>query len=113
MANNKDIAFVEFIFRETRDDKIGWEATAEPDQYVTSFKGKYSVTVDKYEPRDDNPYYEVKLIDGSARELLSLSSGEVPIVRELYNLAHRRSLRVDAVLDEIMGPSKSDEEPPF
>ena len=117
MATEKDLQFVQFIFEQTQQDKIHWEATAETDEFVVTFKGKYKVFVDSDLDRDGSRVYQLRLTDDSDRELLTVTSGESGgLVRELYRLAQRNSLNVDKAIDEIMASPDSpikDEDIPF
>jgi hypothetical protein len=103
MATEKDNQFVQYLLDATDTGKIKWEPAAEPDRFVSSFKGKYSIMVDKSEPRDEAPFYYIKLTDEADQELLTVDAEENPRVKALFYLARRRSLNVDSAIDEIMG----------
>lgn len=104
MATEKDLRFVEFLFEQTQAGKLGWEVTANEDQFVVSVKGKYKVTVDR-EWNDDGERYVfvLTLFDVSNRELLRLYASDSHFVPELFLLAKRNALNIDSKLDEIMG----------
>ncbi len=121
MVTEKDIALMEHIISGTQNNTIHWEATAVKEQFTTSFRGKYSVLVDRMIDDDgQSEYYSLTLKDSDDRELLRVYSGEVARgkLRDLYQLAQRESLSVDHAIDEILaepGSSKeiSDEDIPF
>ena len=98
MATNKDYELVRFLLSGTDSGSIKWEPTAEPEQYTTSFKGKYTVTVNKGEDE-----YWLSLNDENDRQLLNTTNDEDPNVGLLYHRALRASLNVDAAIDEIIG----------
>lgn len=101
MATAKDIEFVDFIFQKTEDRKVNWEATANEDEFVASFKGKYKLLIQRIKGPMGNDF-RLTLVDDSERDLLVVPDDEYPRVRVLYNLALRNSLQVDAAIDEIM-----------
>ena len=109
MANQKDLKFVEFILEETEAGKIEWENTADEDKFVASLRGKYKVTVDREFEEDGEIYhFWLTLLDDSDRELLKIYDSASPLVTTLFYLAQRKSLNVDAVLDEIMSGDEDD-----
>jgi hypothetical protein len=106
MATEKDFALVRFLLASTKDGRIKWEPTAKENQYASSFKGKYTVTVDKGRDRDGDDLYWLSLIDSDGRELLSLYDAEVGgQISNLFYGAARASLDVDKAIDEIIGGS--------
>ena len=121
MVTEKDVALIEYVITRTQSGTIHWEATAVKDQFTTSFKGKYSVLIDKGTDDDgEGEYYWLTLKDSDDRELLRVFSAEVSSgkLRGLYQLAQRESLNVDSAIDEILnseGSSKPirDEDIPF
>jgi hypothetical protein len=119
MPTDKDYQFLEFLIRQTVNRKLKWEATAEADQFITSFKGKYTAKVDKFK---NTGKYTIRLEDDNEQDLLVIDDEETQggQVKELYDLALRNSLDVDRVIDEIMKdvPAKqpgpiTDEDIPF
>ncbi|MFY9910976.1 MAG: hypothetical protein WCF22_15795 [Candidatus Sulfotelmatobacter sp.] len=101
MATQKDLDFVSFVLQQTRDEKIQWESTADEEKFIVSLKGKYRVSVDRAY-QNHEPYHYLTLLDDSDRELLRVYEAESPTVPQLYELAKRNSLNVDAAIDEIM-----------
>lgn len=104
MANDKDVALFEFVAKQTELGALTWEPTAWPDQFTTSIKGKYNITVDKSQKGS----YWMTLLDASGRQLLVIRDDELN-VEYLYNKAARASLNVDQVIDEIL----KDDDIPF
>lgn len=109
MATEKDLALIDFLVEKTDSGEIRWEPTADTDQFTTSFKGKYNVTVDKGAGGDQVSYW-VTLKDENGRELLVVYQWEHELIKNLFYLARRRSLNVDTAIDEIMGGSRKDDE---
>ena len=99
---DKDRDFVTKLIGSTEQGHVKWQPTANPDQYVSSFKGKWSVIVDEYREDGISPWYTVKVRDAQEREMLSISDGDFPPVRDLYESARRAALNVDEALDDIM-----------
>jgi len=114
MATEKDLAFVKFLTQQTKSDKVGWEPTAEDQQFTASFKGKYNVIVDK-SLQDNEDFYWIELQDAEGKQLLVVNSDESEQIEVLFDLVQRKVLNVDEALDEIMGPEAeiTDEDIPF
>jgi len=113
MATEKDLKFVEFLLGQTTTGKLHWEVTADENQFVVSFKGKYKVTVDRgYDHDADENIYFLSLFDESDRELLKLYGGDSPSLFKLFSLAKRNALNIDTALDEIMGDETDDSSGP-
>lgn len=113
MPTEKDSQFVQFIYDQTRNGKLHWESTADATQFVIGFRGKYKVTVDKNVDEDtENQYFYLTLRDDSERELLTIFSARLPIVKDLYYLAERNALNVDAAIDEIMSAQDGPDDQP-
>jgi hypothetical protein len=119
MATEKDQALVQFLLRGTQGGRVKWEPTAVQEQYATSFKGKYTVTVDRGEQRSGEPYFFLTLKDSDDRQLLELNDSQCRDVATLFFRAARASLNVDAAIDEIIGedadapPAIDDKDIPF
>lgn len=110
MATEKDIALVDFLLAETAKGDVKWEATAQLEQFTTSLKGKYNVTIDRpinrLNPFTD-PTCRLRLADAGDRELLVLTERDHSQISNLFDLARRTSLNVDAAIDEILGRASS------
>ena len=118
MPTTKDLELITFLINETRGHTIKWQPTAETDQFVVSFKGKYTAKIDRFTEQFENLNYRFRLLDQADRELLILEDSETDgRLKVLYNLAVRNSLDVDQAIDEIMSPDPpkqiSDEDIPF
>ena len=108
MATEKDIAFVDFLLAETEKGDIKWEATARLQQFTTSLKGKYNVTIDRpYNLDNPTDVARLKLTDIEDQELLVLTERDYARISDLFDLARRMSLNVDAAIDEILGSASS------
>ena len=97
MATEKDREFVLFLLESTKGGKIQWEPTAEQNQFTTSLKGRYSAFIYKG-PTLSNLF----LKDDAGQELLSVSELDISEVENLYEFVRRKTLNVDAVLNEII-----------
>src|SRR5580658_10510054 len=106
MATEKDIAFALYMIKLTKEGKLKWEATAGPAEFTASLKGKYTVVIGRPSSiiryATDTEYY-FKLIDQSGQELIRLTEEDYREVVQLFDLARRTSLNVDAIIDEILG----------
>src|SRR5205814_9797624 len=100
MVSEKDIALIKFLLEGTSKGKINWQPAAVADRFTTSFKGKYSVTIDRTTDEDSGNYgYWVNVINDADQELLSVTHRDDPSVRELFEVVRRSSLNVDAAID--------------
>lgn len=107
MATEKDHQFVAFIRNETGNGKVNWEPTAKANEFTASFRGKYNVTINQ-EEGNYQLTYALELKDENDRVMLRLESWEVETLRLLYQEAQRKSLNVDAAIDDIMGGAQAD-----
>lgn len=104
MATDKDRAFIEYIVGTTDSGKTKWEPAAEKDRFITSFRGKYKVTLAKGYDRDaEEHYFYIKLADENNQELVRVYSVDDGRLSNLYSVVQRKALKVDEALDEIMG----------
>ena len=106
MATEKDRNFIDFILEGTRSGKVKWEATAASNEFTTSIKGTYKIVVnqhDEFSGYDKITVTYFSLRDVNDQELVGVPASVVTSVYELYELARRNALNVDAVLDDIMG----------
>ncbi len=111
MPTERDNEFVQFLVNNTKAGKLRWEITADPTKFVAGFKGKYKVTIDRGSDDEDRPYYWMTLLDDSERELMQVYGYHNALVVELFDLARRNSLNVDAAIDEIMEGGLDDDKP--
>jgi hypothetical protein len=92
--------------QKTEARKITWEPTAAPDEFVSTFRGKVTFTISKFE--DPNYYgdsFKLVMRDGEGREMLSFTNRTVGFELELYGLyeiAHDSALKVDETIDTIL-----------
>lgn len=100
MATEKDLALLDFLLKGTDSGEIRWEPTAADSEFTTSLKGKYNITVGRSRRPD---YSYLKMVDADNRELLLITSEESVFVGQLFDMAKRQSLNVDAAIDEILG----------
>lgn len=100
MATEKDYLLVKRLLRDTEEEQLVWQPTAEQAQYTVSLKGKYTVLIDKALDSDD---CWLVLRDTDGRELLKLTSNEYAPVSALFESVRRRVMKVDEAIDEILG----------
>jgi hypothetical protein len=109
MSEDKEGQLVHQLIEATPKGRITWEPTANLDEFTTSFKGKYSVTVSKTQAG----HYVLRMSDEADRELLNLVHGpdwalqygseyETTSIRELFDLVRRTALHVDEAIDDII-----------
>lgn len=76
-------------------------------------KGKYNITLDRVTSHDEIGYW-ASLKNTEGRELLTVHHWVSKNIKPLFELARRRSLNVDAAIEEIMGDNAStDPDIPF
>jgi hypothetical protein len=111
MATEKDLSLVGYILKLTQEGKLKWEATARPNEFTASLKGKYNVVIERVGFSrgvrfENDPDYSFKLIDNSEQELLQLTESDYIHTPLLFDLARRSVLNVDAVIDDILSDDK-------
>lgn len=119
MVTDKEKQLVDQLIRATESGRVAWEPTAKPDEFTTSFKGRYSIIIaisgDVEETNEG--VYVLKMFDDSERELLRLDSRDfedaifksvgLDPIASLFRLAQRKALRVDEALDGILQELKA------
>jgi hypothetical protein len=107
MATDKDWSLVHFLRQSTESGTIAWEPTASDTQFVTGFRGKYNVLIERTRDKDGDAFYHMLVTDVvNNRELVSLSQYRPDFqgnLEDLYEKAQRQALSVDKALDDIMG----------
>ena len=84
----------------TSEGKIAWERTADPMTY-SAVLGNSSAVVDK-EPFD--LIFNFKLLNSSGNDIESLNSTQFDhlLIEQLWDMARRRALNIDAELDNVL-----------
>lgn len=117
MATEKDIALAQHLMRLSKEGSLKWESTAATNEFTASIMGKYNILVRRgwaglsavrYE---GDPEYILTLTDNNGQELVRLTESDYIEVIQLFDLARRISLNVDAAIDEILG--RDPDELPF
>lgn len=112
MATEKDRALARHLTKLAAEGKLKWEPTASNNEYTASLKGKYNVLISRghigFIRNEGDPEFTLKLIDDNEQELVRLTEHESSEVGELFELARRTSLNVDAVIDEILSEDKDE-----
>jgi hypothetical protein len=102
----KAIQLFQEVLAKTKAGKIRWEPLAVDNEFFAVLPGAFTVNVSS-QPMDSwgASEYELVLRD-QGHELIRVwqnnSTGE-PGVSELYELARRQALRVDANVDKLLG----------
>jgi len=97
LVTSKDTEFVQFLLNATQTGKTRWEPTAQPDEFTTTFRGSYTVSVSK-----PGSSAQLVLADTSDQRLLVLTESDLGDVAILYEYVRRTSLQVDYVIDQII-----------
>jgi|CZKJ01.1.fsa_nt_gi hypothetical protein len=103
MPTEKDIALVDYLLRSTQAGKTKWEPTARANEFTASVRGKYNVVIGLRHEREGwetVDHYVLIITDEQERELVNLT--DYGPVHDLYELARRASLNVDAAIDDII-----------
>jgi hypothetical protein len=105
MATEKDRNFVEFLLEQSRAGRVSWEATAAPNEFAAAVRGQYKVVADQQDVSEGfnaNVVERLVLRNIDDQVLIEITSREWAAVRDLYEVARRNALNVDAALDDIM-----------
>lgn len=98
-------ALIEKLLALSREDRVSWEETADEDTFLAT-ESRFVVTIEQRRGDWDSLYYRVRISDKSDKVLedASVSSADPRYAetKELYELARRRALRVDAQLSELL-----------
>jgi hypothetical protein len=122
MILDKDHDLVNRLLQSTMNGKTEWLATAQDNEFTTSFKGKFGVLVGA---TDDEDYTWLKITDSDGTVLHRLTSEDNTDIHQLFEFARRNALHVDQAIDSILGeldeaatqapegPEVTDEDIPF
>lgn len=115
MPTESDKQLVSRLLQSTEAQQLDWEPTAMANRFVTSFGGKYTVTVDEEYVAEEGRSVMVRVasLKGAEGEtLLSVNSSQLPAVADLHEAARRRAMRVDeAVADVLLELDKPKRQP--
>ena len=89
---------LEKLNRLSNEEKIAWKPTVSPSTF-SAVLGNSSAVISK-----DGLTFHLKLLNSSGDDLDHMYSGDWgnPRMEELYELARRRALNVDAELDDVL-----------
>lgn len=111
MATERESELIEQLISKTDARQLPWETTARTDEFVTTFRGKYSVTVSRYQDHYGDYEYRMFLRDDQDREMTTLQSEASPPSRlslsRLFEAARSSALKVDETLGDILNDLKS------
>ena len=115
MPTESDKQLVSRLLQSTEAQELDWEPTAIANEFVTSFGGKYTVTVNhEYIVAEGRPTMAsfASLKDAQGETLLSVNSFQIPAVADLHEAARRRAMKVDqAVADVLLELDKPKRQP--
>ena len=102
----KDFELLSTLTKATEGGRVEWTPTATDNEFTSSFKGKFNVTIRKTDPGS----FRFEMVDSLGRQLLLVyidnhqsNWQEVEKVSGLFEMAQRQALAVDAAIDEIIG----------
>lgn len=114
MPESKEKELVEQLKTRTLAHQLKWEPTAHNDEFVTTFRGKYSARVARLPNEFDDFDFTLILRDDLDREMIALNSRrDLPggLYRQemvdLFESARRSALNVEQSIDEILDDLKS------
>lgn len=115
MPTESDKQLVSRLLQSTEAQQLDWEPTATANEFVTSFGGKYTVTVgDVYALVEGTPTLVsfASLKDARGETLISVNSSQFHAVADLHEAARRRAMKVDqAVADVLLELDKPKRQP--
>jgi hypothetical protein len=115
MPTESDEQLVSRLLQSTEAQQLDWEPTAAANEFVTSFGGKYTVTMnDGYTLVEDRPTIVsfASLKNAQGETLLSINSSQLRAVADLHEAARRRAMKVDqAVADVLLELDKPKRQP--
>lgn len=98
-------ALIQKLLALSKEDRVNWEETADEDTFLAT-ESRFVVTIERRVGDWDSRYYCVRISDKNDKMLedSTVYSGDPQYAeaRELYELARRRALRVDAQLSELL-----------
>jgi hypothetical protein len=109
MKDPKARQLFEQVLQKTKAGRITWAPTANLSEFQTVLPGELALLIAKTFERDSygNPDEQIVMtLRGGDEELLRVTAGDTitwPEFSELYELARRRALGVDAKVDKLLG----------
>src|SRR6266853_2988674 len=98
-----DTELVQKLLNATTAGKVDWEPTGVTDQFKCTFSGKWMVTIDKGTDGDTaKNYFWLTMLNAKGSQLMQLFSTDVPYLPELFELARRRSLKIDDAIADLL-----------
>jgi hypothetical protein len=116
MKTTKYIKILRLLVEQTDRDKLDWMETGDESGFLVSFPN-YSILISEEAGLSGPPHYivsivnsEGKIVDKFTEVTLSYDLGmdSYTVMRDLFNQARRRALRVDEALDNIIAHLGSD-----
>lgn len=106
MEDLKALQLFQEVLSKTKEGKIRWEPSASEYEYFAVLPGGFTINI-TYTPEDQwNSEWHLLTLRGEDRELLRVTKsvdGVGYLLEELYELARRQALRVDANVDKLLG----------
>lgn len=102
--NEKEL--LDQLLEKTKRRTIAWEPTAIKDEFVATFRGKFSFTIRRTSNPDLEAWdYRITMRDQENREMFTLYDSTPDLARflpELFEEARRTALKVDEALAEVL-----------
>jgi hypothetical protein len=115
--NDRDL--IAKLLRATQAGKVSWQNTGTPDQFASSYGGRWTLAVDKSTDQGTD-YYYLTITNSQGEEVLRIWDQTDNVLPKLFEQARRHALKVDEAIGDLMkeigeaeGPEISDEDIPF
>ncbi len=103
MFLEKDNALLSRLITASKEGKLDWAPTGTTSsKFVTALSGKYVVSVGEQWVGSPSPEHYLRLETQDGISIQTLTDETYPDVKELYEFARRRALKVDEAIDDIL-----------
>ncbi len=109
MDDPQAVALLQEVLDKTQAGRIGWEPTANEDEFVASIGGKFALLIKSYTYIDQGVKEGAPVLilkDADDREVLTVTSTIEGVNRQdlqdLYSNVFRQALRVEQKVDDLL-----------
>jgi hypothetical protein len=109
MADEKIGEFFEGVLAKTREGRILWKPTADESDFIAAIGGQFTLSTSVWTEQGswgkETRKYTLALRDQSGRELTKVAEDDLARpdeLRELYEAARRKALRVDEKIGDVL-----------
>jgi hypothetical protein len=104
---SKEQEMVELLSARTENGTLGWETTAQENEFVTSSSGGASIFIKQlFSSNDPDPDFEFSVRDKDDRYVFSIFNNGNGVdykgLSNLHELARRSALKIDKTIDSIL-----------